>query len=561
MSTHVQSTADGGQVFSQPDSLSSGLVTQPMPDADPPVLRVLWLRWHSGLRGSGLRVGDRIVAVNGDLVARPADPQELQRLLPRWVGQVNEPQVWQEQGLAENAPLRLTVRRRAEIGWQELEFTGVLRPAYTFQNSAGRRTIGPGGPDELANDGFGDAWSSWLEKWERWAESILDDDWSRPPWATDPARAELDAQRPRLDVLAQRYPGPFADAVAGDASSIATLLDGRPYELTAEDLAFRRLDDERAEQVAAAAGTAREAFLATVATELLAEVPDPELVLDEPDAWAGKVLALPPIRPRDWLSEAVHNWFAAQVGDTWCLVDTEADAAQRMQLAARRYLQRVKPHLAEDYAIVGRIKPEPRLIVVQGRAFVGLELEPIAATVGERMFVDLTWQRDGESPFAGEDEAVRASVPAPAADAAPQQVLEAFFAALKAADQDLWLSLFADWRAVGGGERPMFYPYRPPVAGSVWEVARRQVLETICDVRVVWRDEPRVVIRGDEYPGLSRVEEVALEVDHIRQVGGPAASTYRGFRARGLTRPWRLQRVHDPQAGPGPWRICTESGL
>jgi hypothetical protein len=521
--------AAGGQKFVQPDSLSAGLVTQSS--------RVLWVHWHSGFRGTGLRVGDLIIAVNGSPQAH--------------VGQLNEAQVWKDQGMTENAPVRLTVRRRAfPSGWQELELTGPLRPAITYVNDAGRHTIGPDGPDGLGNDGLGIAWSSWLEKWQRWAEAIMDDDWSRPPWATDPARAELEAQQPWLRLLAERYPGPFTDAITEDARTIGALLDGPVYQLTPDALSFRRLDEERAEAVATAGKAAREAFLAGLTADLIAEPPNPELLIAEPEKWAGKLIALPPIRPRDWLTEATHNWFAAQLGSTWCVVDTESDAAQRMQLATRRYTQRVTPNLAEDYAILGRIMPQARLVMAQGRAVVCLELEPVAATVGERMFVDLTTVRDGQSPFAGED-AARSSVPAPAADAPPEQVLSTFLAALKAADADRWLELFASWRVLEGAQ-PVFYPYRPPVAGAVWDVARRQILQEVCDARVVWRDDARVVVRGDEYPGLPRIEEAALEVDHIRAAG----SEHRGFRARGLTRLWRLQRVDQ-----GPWRIVTESGL
>lgn len=560
MSTEPQTTTDGGTAYRQADSLSSGLVTQPMLEDEPPALRVLWIRWHSGFRGSGLRVGDRIVAVNGTAFARPADLRETQKTLPRCVGQIAETQVWKEQGMPEEAPLRLTIRRRAaSAGWQEQEVVGALRSACLYQNATGRYTLGPGGPDEMVNDGQGDAWSYWLEKWERLAESILDDDWNRPAFATDSARRELEAELPRLTLLAERYPGPFAGAIAEDVARIREVLDGRHYELAADALAYRQLDEERAEQVAAAGRAAREAFLNAISADVITDVPKPDLLTQECDKLAGKVLVLPSIPPRDWVTEAAHNWFAARIGDTWCLADTEGDAAQRMQIAARRYEQRVTPNLGGDYAIIGWIKPEPRLVVIGGRALIGVEVEPIAATAGDRVFVDLTVQRDGRSPFAGEDEASRSRVATAAADAPPDAVLEAFFAALKAGDQDLWLSLFADWRALDGA-RPLFYPYRPRVSDRIWEDARRRILQEVCDVRVVWRNDPRVVIRGDEYPGLPRVEEASHEVEHIRQVGEGVQPEFRGFRARGLTRLWRLQRLHD-SSGCGPWRICTESGL
>ena len=45
--------------------VSTGLVTTAMLDATPPSLRVTSIAWFSRFRRSGLRVGDRITAVNG----------------------------------------------------------------------------------------------------------------------------------------------------------------------------------------------------------------------------------------------------------------------------------------------------------------------------------------------------------------------------------------------------------------------------------------------------------------------------------------------------------------
>jgi hypothetical protein len=548
-------------MYRQPDSLSSGLVTQPMLDVDPPSARVQSIRWDSGFRGTVLEVGDRIVAINGQRIVAPSDTRELQVMSQRLVGQVGETQVWKERGLPEAAPLTLRVRRRAPgQGWVELDVTGPLRSAFTYQNSAGRQTLGPGGPDTMASDGMGQSWSYWLEKWERWVESILDDDWSRPAFATDSARSDLDQEEARLTLLAQKYGGPCATAIAEDAARVRKKLEGTGYELAADALAFRTLDDERAARVAAAATAARAAFVQQLGDEPIRELPLSASLLDgELAKVAGRVIELPPIRPRDWLTEATHNWFAARIGDTWCLADTQDAAAQRMQLATRRYLQRVHQSLREDYAIIGRIKPAPRLIIVEGRAVIGVEIEPLAAMVGDRMFVDLTVERDGQSMFAGEADASRSSVTPPSVDASPEAVLDAFFAALKAGDLDLWSSLFASWRALASA-KPIFYSYRPRLSGSTWEDARRRIEQTVCDIRAVWSDDPAVVIRGDEYPGLPRVEEVAVEVDHIRQVGEAAVREFRSVRARGLTRVWRLQRLIADDR-PGPWRIVTESGI
>ena len=72
-------TDSSTQVFVQPDTLSTKLVTTPMIDEYVPSLGVSWIGWESGFRGSGLRVADRIVAVNGTPVTRPKDERETQR--------------------------------------------------------------------------------------------------------------------------------------------------------------------------------------------------------------------------------------------------------------------------------------------------------------------------------------------------------------------------------------------------------------------------------------------------------------------------------------------------
>jgi hypothetical protein len=299
---------------------------------------------------------------------------------------------------------------------------------------------------------------------------------------------------------------------------------------------------------------ARTEFLARHRADVLDGLPSPlDLLSPQLAQLAGRILVLPPITPREWVTEAMHNYFAKQAGNTWCFVDTQSAAAQRMQIATRRYQQFVTPNLREDYAIIGRIAEQPRLVVVNGRAVVGLDLEAIGATVGDRFFVDLTVVANGRSPFSGEDKVTRSSIEPPPPDATPRAVLEVFFEALKVADKARWLELFATWRAVrNDGGTPIYYPAYSRNMDSTWEGSRRQLQQRVCDIRVLWTDVPRVVVRGDEYPGLPRIEEVVVEVEHVGERGG----CHRGFQNVGLTRVWRLQRVDG-----GPWRIANDNGI
>lgn len=547
-------STSAGQVFVRQDTLNSGLATRTMFDNPTPGLRVTWIHWYSGFRGTGLRVGDFITAVNGEPIRRPENLTELQRATPIAVGQYAENQQWQKLVLGEGAVLKLTVTRRSPpVGWETLEFSGPLRSLYSYRNAAGRSTLGPDGPEEMGYDGFSPGWSSWLENFQRLGERVLDR-WGQGGGITSESTLrELLEGEPRLAVLREKYPGPFTDAVLADFATIRAALEGTKYELSPEDLAFRRLDEERVDEVRGFLEAARTEFLGRFRADILETLPPLDLLSPQRAALEGKILVLPPITPREWVTESMHNYFAKQFGNTWCFVDTEAAAAQRMQIATRRYQQFVTPNLREDYAIIGRIGAQPRLVVVNGRAVIGLDLEAIGATVGDRFFVDLTVVSNGQSPFAGEDKVTRSHSEPPAPDASPQAVLEALFAALKVADKSAWLALFATWRAVrNDGGPPIYYPHWSRSLDSTWEDARRKLQERVCDIRVLWTDVPRVVVRGDEYPGLPRIEEALIEVEHV----GPRAGGYYGFSNVGLTRVWTLQRVDG-----GPWRVTSENGI
>ena len=553
------SVAEAGRVYVQPDSLNSGLVSTPMLDGEWPALRVSWIRWYSAFRDTGLQVGDEVIAINGESLAKltASDADRKRMLQGQGVGLYGESQVWKAKGLTEGAPLRLTVRRRAsKQGWQTLDVTAPLRLQRVYENANRRRTLGADGPEEMSSDGLGESWSGWLEKWERFGSQLRDGGWRRGSFGTEGSRSELVQVEPRLQWLLKQHPNSaFTKAIQQDFDALRALIDGGVYQLTADDLAYRKADEIRAAEVAEAGKRAREMFLGALAAARLESLPKLDLLGPELEQLAGKVLALPSIPPRNWVSEAAHNWLAAQVGGTYCFVDTESPEAQRMQRAARRYSQRVTPNLREDYAIIGRIKAQPRLVIVNGRALVGLELEALAATVGDALFVDLTTSEKGQSLFAGEAELARAQSPPPPDDAPPQVVLEASFKALKAADQTTWQSLFVGWRAIGGAP-PIYYAYRPRAFDNAWVRARYELQGRICDIRVLWADDPQVLIRGDEYPGLPKVREVQIDVEHVREVKTPAAVTYRGYIAPTWTRTWRLQQLDN-----GPWRIAGESGI
>ncbi len=539
--------------------IGSGLQTTPMLDAAPPCFRVSWIRWDSGFRGSGLRIGDRIVAVNGVAITKPPTLPEVQRAVPKAVGQYAEYQTWAESGAHDGDKLVLRVRRRRYpgSGWEEFDIAGQIRAVRQWINAEQRRLLGPDGPDRSAYDGFPGAWGFWYdEKFVPHCTQMLDGVWTRGSFNS---RYELTAHfedKPRIDFLAEKYPGAFSAAARADWEAVRAALEGPTYALAAAALEFRRAEEERVQQITGLARQAWDGFLQAHAADTIAPFPGIDPVHGDRASVVGKYVVLPPIGNRDWITHAGRNFLAAGQDRMWYFADTEAPAAQRMFLAGERYRRIVSPQLGERYSLIGRILPEPRILVIGGRGTIGLQIELAAALVGDAMFVDLTrvtGPKADVSPFAGEETLQQATGALPTPEATPAQVLETLIVALKEGDQALWTSLFAHWYiSYLGDGRPVLYPHSIRVRDNDWVESRRRILGDVCDVRVVWTGEPREVTTGREFDGAPRIEEVDAEVEHIGAFDG----IHRPFLKVGLNRLWQLQRVNG-----GPWRISSVQGI
>jgi hypothetical protein len=539
---------------SPPPDVSTGLATAPMTDADPPALRVTGLDWFSGLRGSGLRPGDRIVAVDGAAIAPVSGA-----LAQREIGGYDEPRRWAEAGRGAGAPVALTVRRRATPGrgWLTLDVTGTLQPADATRAEDGRQLLGPGGPPAMYEyDGFDRGWRDWADDFAKSASAVLDDPLCALSLTTSYELKLLEEQRrPRVELLVSKYPGPFADAVKQDFDAMRERLQGPDIALPGDALAYRALGEQRADEVREQARAAWQALQAELGDRLVAPLfPAVNPIHGDRVSVVGRYAQLPPLRNRDWIGEAGRTWFVAGSGqDGFYFVDAEGPAAVAMQDALARYRRLVMPGIDESYELVGQVQPQPGHLVVGERAWFGLQLEPAAALVGGSMFVDLRALQDGRAPFAGED-ALHGHAPAPPPDdAGPAEVLQAMVAALKAADQDLWLALFATWsvETLSDG-RTLFRANAQEQPERYFEEARRRIMERVHDMGPVWVDDVRVVVPGDRYPGQLRIEETTVEMRHVGCFDG----RYRPFSDVTVHRWWRLQRLGAPGA-MGPWRIVS----
>jgi len=535
------------------DDLTSGLQTAEMLDADPAGFRVTWIDWYSQFRDTDLRIGDRIIALDGERYVKPARLEDLQRMLPKAIGGYAENQSWKERAAHDGTEITLTVQRRAAggVGVETLTVRGQLRAERIYSEGM-RRLIGPRGPDAMASDGFDSAWSGWYESQTREWEKVLDRGWTRQQVQSRSALASHLAEKPRVDFLVEHYPGPFAKTVKQDWDKVRISLDGNRYQIADRDLAYRRLGEQRAAEIATAATRARDSFIASLKAETIAAFPAIDPILGDRKAVTGKAVVLPEIGPRDWISEAGHGWLTA--GERgWYFVDADSRDAQRMFMAQVRYQKYVRPQLSETYAIIGRIKPNPKMLVVGGRAVTGLEVTPIGVTIGAALFVDVRVDKAGASPFAGEDALVVPAQPALRDDATPRQVMEAWVAALKAGEQATWTRLYATWEAEDWkDEGVLYHPYHEPRLDDDWIRSRRLILDKVFDLRVIYVSEPRHVMTGKEFPKAPVIDEVSVELDHVGQFDGE----YRAFTDVNVHRVWLLQR-----RDRGPWRIASAQGI
>lgn len=517
-------------------------------DLGPYGVRVQWIAWDSGFRGTDLRIGDRIIGVDDQLYERADRKIHSSRGVGGWA----EPQHWADRKARDGTIVTLQVWRKGTI----LRVTGKLRAERFYFNTDKQRAMGPGGPWRLGNDGFSGSWSRWYDDQVRDAIHVLDGGWRRTGFSN---RALLDKHREgkeRVDYLVEHYPGPFASTILADWQWVHDALLGP--ERTVDDLEYRTLGSQRATEIKRIAEDAHRDFLARHTGATIEPFPTIDPIEGDMATVAGKIVVLPELGRRDWISEAGHGYLMA--GDErrgFYFIDSRSESFKRVLVARYRYQELVSPMLDETYAIIGRIEAAPTLRVIGSRAVTGLSVEVLGVLVGGGMFVDAQVVERGESPFAGQKTLVAVGTVPVADDASPQQVMEAAITALKIGNEDAWEALLARWYLSiysYGNERVYFNPaYYDRGPGRAWVDGRRLILDSVYDVRVVDVGLVHQLTSGIELAGgVPKVEEVAVEVEHI----GKFPEGFRPFTRVSVTRVWQLQRVDG-----GPWRIVTREAI
>ncbi|MEP6491744.1 MAG: PDZ domain-containing protein [bacterium] len=533
--------------------LTSGLTTaNGLEDGLTPYLRITSIAWDSPFRNTGLSVGDRIVAVNGQSLTCAADPTERARMLSKAIGQTNESQGWSAAGLAAGATISLTARRRAaSTGWSEIVVRAPLTEATSYRDANNRIVFGTGGPDTMAYDDFPTSWGNWYN--DRMLSALgraLDPEQHTGTFVTRFEWKQLGEHADRVAYAVARYPGAWSRALQADYESACNVCAGSKIVLAPGALDFRRRGEELAAEVRAKAIAAWDAAKAERSAHTITSFPAINPVRDDVRAVVGKLVVLPPLANNQWVSEAGHGWFAAgSPSDGWYFLDAEAEPARAMLYARQRFGRMVDPNIAAQFEFIARITDESRLVVINERAHFGLLAEPIAALVGGAMFVDLAARKGTEIPFAGETVLVDTNLKLPPANAPPAAILGTMIDAVKLGDLALWRALHADWSIERNDEgRRVIYPHCNPPDDSNFEESRRSMNARVLDVRVSWIDDAVVIADGARFPGALHIEETAAQLEHYGDFDGET----RSFADVTVRRNWRLQRVDG-----GPWRIAA----
>ncbi len=544
------------------NSLSMGLSTQAVYERAPCGYRVTWIKWDSGFRATDLRVGDRIVGTNGtrfqcpppesDTVSPQQRTQLIQKFVQQGLGGLNEPIMWREQGQREGSSLTLTVLRQAADGDERLEIGGLLRSKRLYFSADGAPMLATSGPVGRERDGFNQPWSLWLEDFERFLYRPLLDGWAN---RMDSRRllTELLANQPRMDLLAKKYPGAFEKATRADYEKAKAILEGAVFKITDADLEYRRLGEQRAEQVRIASRSAWSAMQKALEGRSIPAFPTVN-PLEQRAKAVGKVVALPMIKPRDWISQAGRCYLTSgSRTQGYYFIDCNHPTMNRLFQSQLRYQASVQPKLEETYTIIGQILDEPRMLLIGGEGQIGLVLEPLGVMIGDAVFVDLRVNKNNVSLFAAEDTLKNQNLALPPLTASPRQVIETMIEAVKWGDETLWRKLFAESEVWVENGRIGYSPQRPTASMSDdWVRSRRLILESVFDAKVAFVTAKQVLVTPQLIRGAPLVEEVRVEIRHVGRFDG----VYRSFVNINVHPVWTLQRIDN-----GPWRIISAQGL
>jgi hypothetical protein len=243
------------------------------------------------------------------------------------------------------------------------------------------------------------------------------------------------------------------------------VLQGNRYALSEDDLAYRQLGEKRAVAIKDVGEKARTAWLAAHKADVIETFPGVDPITGDVASVAGKLVVLPDIRREEVTEAGDQTWAVVRGPDRdscTYFVNGFGPAARRMFDAVWRYSKLVTPNVQPTYLqVIGKVLADPRMVTTGSSAVTGLEVEIVAVTIDQKLFVDLSvTDDDGNSPLAGEDQLRAPASALPDDDASPRDVMHALVAAIEAGDEATFKALYAGWRAVPLEDgRLLWYPW------------------------------------------------------------------------------------------------------
>jgi hypothetical protein len=525
---------------------------------------VTWINWQSAFRGTDLKVGDRIVGIEG------RDYTEDQLAARIGIGDSGEDGHWRSLGKREGDTVRLTVLREG----RRFEVSGKLKRAVRYTSAEGKALMGPGGPLAFEKDGFDYAWLSWYDSFVREMKAVLGWEYYIS-FDSCHTRRHFDESgwNARTAFLQKTYPGPFASAVANDWRAAQAIVDGEPRQVPAAALEFRQLGEIRATKVTEAAGAAALAFRAAVADKLHEPVfPVSRSPTDTAPSPVGKLVELPATSTVIFESLVNPQRSYFQVGDDrqgHYVVNRRTQKMTAIYAAIDRYIKKVSPDFGDaTFAFTGIVLAAPVLAydIRRERVTYSYEADPMGVLVrsrkpeGQVVFIDLRDFAPGSAPaFAGEEGLTGVSLPPLSSQSSPSDAFRLFVEHIKYSNFDAWREMFRTWQLASWmGPRPVliFYGGMPErESAGKWDTSRAAVLTIVYDIEIVREGPVRTVYEGaglEDSTKTARVEESEVVVRPVGKVKGE----FRTVNIGPFKRKWTLQRLNG-----GLWKVANENSL
>lgn len=557
-----------------------------------PAVRVTWVDWDSSFRNSNLQVGDRIIGVNdANLSGGSIRFDEAFMRTAAYPGGYNEESFWDKNGALDNEAIELIVIRDGK----ELTIPGELRTEKFYHTPDNRLSLGDNGPVRMSRGDFSDgkAWAFWYEDFCKNASSVLDNAWNKNSVFDNrkELKSWIENNEERVKFLASNHPGRFATSVASDYQIVKTNLEGQKIIITPASQEWRKFGIETVRRAKALGLAKSEAVKKEKPSQWVRPFPAPDPITGKLGRYVGRFIDLPRLSERDMTTDLGKTYFVlGSQQDGYWIIPGKTPLMDRFFDTYFQFKAQYSAEIRMSFYFYARITAEPKMIEFKGQTITGLIAEPFAAFVGDPngdpdsvtpgYFIDLRVPPSvpvpGSGrlriPFAGEESLPHPNLSTPPVGASPTEVLTTLFSAIKYSNQELWMSLFADWDFYKQPPYPPVFrpdsPYNSGAFRSAWQEARALLTDfadqrpDVIDVRVN-REFPIVrVYPGDSTRGIPPIEEVKVLVDHvIRATPDSRPDAYDGefrtFTNMYVHRIWRLQRL-----GPNaPWKVYELQGL